>query len=331
MKVRHVRRDPGANLAVFESRPAVPRVEARGQIEVSTEDVRDARRSIAIRYAGLELGTAYAAPCSHERYPFRLRPDHLRVWERGDPGRCPAPRPSAHDGEPPSVPRGESQAGRQPARSRERGSRSDYVRAPTPWARLGCGRSAVGAAGRWHTIGTPSAWPVASSTSASAEPTPEPTFPCWSRTWMSGLRRRHRRAPARPYPRLPTHQANRSDPKDATMLPMRVHGDSYVLREDNGGEGGVVPQDIRIAISQDMGIPKGISVPGCPRPDSSSPPSSSRAVPRARSPAPTGLAGLDQPPRRPLPPGGRAGLRASLQTPASLAQGDRTRARRPGH
>ena len=84
VKVRHVRRDPRVSFVVFEPWPPFRGLEARGLVEITTEAVGEARRSIAIRYAGLERGTAYAAPRSHEGYLFRLRPEHLRAWDFAD-------------------------------------------------------------------------------------------------------------------------------------------------------------------------------------------------------------------------------------------------------
>jgi PPOX class probable F420-dependent enzyme len=84
VKVRQVRRDPRVALTVFEPRPPFRGLEARGLVEVRTEGVREARRSIAVRYAGPELGTSYAAPRAEEGFLFRLKPDELRVWDLAD-------------------------------------------------------------------------------------------------------------------------------------------------------------------------------------------------------------------------------------------------------
>jgi PPOX class probable F420-dependent enzyme len=83
-KVPQVRRDPRVSLTVFEPRPPFRGLEARGVVEVSEEGVREARLSIAVRYAGSELGTRYAAPRPHDGFLFRLRPEHLRVWDLAD-------------------------------------------------------------------------------------------------------------------------------------------------------------------------------------------------------------------------------------------------------
>lgn len=84
VKLRHVHRDPRVALTVFEPRPPFRGLEARGLVEVTEKGVREARRSIAVRYAGQELGTAYAAPRAEEGFLLRLQPSQVRAWDFAD-------------------------------------------------------------------------------------------------------------------------------------------------------------------------------------------------------------------------------------------------------
>lgn len=83
-KLVHVRRDPRVILTVFEPRPPFRGLEARGLVQVSAEGVREVRRSIAVRYAGPQLGSAYAAPRAEEGFLFRLEPESIRAWDLAD-------------------------------------------------------------------------------------------------------------------------------------------------------------------------------------------------------------------------------------------------------
>ena len=59
-KVRNLRRDPRCLLVMFEARPPFRGVEVRGKAEIeSGEQVGRARRSIAVRYLGVEAGERF--------------------------------------------------------------------------------------------------------------------------------------------------------------------------------------------------------------------------------------------------------------------------------
>ena len=81
VKARHVRRDPRASIAVYESDPPYRGIELRGTARLVDDDVVEAQRRIAVRYLGSEAGEAYAAAPSGREIILRLEPGELRTWD----------------------------------------------------------------------------------------------------------------------------------------------------------------------------------------------------------------------------------------------------------
>jgi PPOX class probable F420-dependent enzyme len=81
LKVQHLRRDPRANIVVYEHVPPYRGIEVRA--EARLEDAGDAVRAIAVRYLGERDGTAYADGGVDDTL-IRLEPGRLRAWDFAD-------------------------------------------------------------------------------------------------------------------------------------------------------------------------------------------------------------------------------------------------------
>jgi len=84
VKARHVRRDPRASIAVYESDPPYRGLELRGNPRLVEDGTVDAQRRIAVRYLGAEAGEAYGAVPSGREIIVRLEPGELRTWDFAD-------------------------------------------------------------------------------------------------------------------------------------------------------------------------------------------------------------------------------------------------------
>jgi PPOX class probable F420-dependent enzyme len=80
-KVRQLRRDPRANIVVYEHVPPYRGIEVRG--EARLEEAGDAVRHIAARYLGERDGAAYADSAGDDTL-IRLEPGRLRAWDFAD-------------------------------------------------------------------------------------------------------------------------------------------------------------------------------------------------------------------------------------------------------
>ena len=131
-------------------------------------------------------------------------------------------------------------------------------------------------------------------------PRPNPRHPARPGPPRPRRQRRHRRTPPRahhrPHPRLPTHRTPRPNPEIQTRTPMRVRICSDVLRHHTWRLSSVLVQDIGTGVSRHRKRSRSSARDArrCRKPAWSSPPSSSRAAPRPRSPAPTGCRRLGQ-------------------------------------
>jgi PPOX class probable F420-dependent enzyme len=83
VKVRHLRRDPRASIAVYEQVPPYRGVELRAHARLVTEGAHDVARRLAVRYLGAEEGEAYVAGGGDD-VVIRLEPGELRAWDFAD-------------------------------------------------------------------------------------------------------------------------------------------------------------------------------------------------------------------------------------------------------
>jgi PPOX class probable F420-dependent enzyme len=81
VKVKQLRRDPRANIVVYEHVPPYRGIEVR--CEARLEDAGDTVRRIAIRYLGERDGAAYAESAGDDTL-IRLEPGRLRAWDFPD-------------------------------------------------------------------------------------------------------------------------------------------------------------------------------------------------------------------------------------------------------
>jgi PPOX class probable F420-dependent enzyme len=81
-KVRQLRRDPRANIVVYEHVPPYRGIEVRGEARLE-EAAGDAVRHIAARYLGERDGAAYADSAGDDTL-IRLEPGRLRAWDFAD-------------------------------------------------------------------------------------------------------------------------------------------------------------------------------------------------------------------------------------------------------
>jgi PPOX class probable F420-dependent enzyme len=84
VKARHVRRDPRASLALYESDPPYRGLELRGAPRLVDEDVTETQHRIAVRYLGAEAAESYGAEPSGKEITLRLEPGDLRTWDFAD-------------------------------------------------------------------------------------------------------------------------------------------------------------------------------------------------------------------------------------------------------
>jgi PPOX class probable F420-dependent enzyme len=83
VKVRHLRRDPRASIAVYEQVPPYRGVELRARARLVAEGAHDVARRLAVRYLGDEQGEAYVAGGGDD-VVIRLEPGELRAWDFAD-------------------------------------------------------------------------------------------------------------------------------------------------------------------------------------------------------------------------------------------------------
>ena len=82
-KVKHLRRDPRANIVVCEHVPPYRGVEVQTTARLLTSDVEEATLRIASRYLGPEGAAAYVASGGDDLL-VRLEPGVLRAWDFAD-------------------------------------------------------------------------------------------------------------------------------------------------------------------------------------------------------------------------------------------------------
>jgi PPOX class probable F420-dependent enzyme len=82
VKVRQLRRDPRANIVVYEHVPPYRGIEVRAEARIESAPPGTAHR-IAIRYLGERDGAAYAASAPDDTL-IRLEPGRLRAWDFAD-------------------------------------------------------------------------------------------------------------------------------------------------------------------------------------------------------------------------------------------------------
>jgi PPOX class probable F420-dependent enzyme len=83
VKVKHLRRDPRANVVVYEHEPPYRGVELRAQAQLLTDGALEAARRLAVRYLGAAAGAAYAARTADDTL-IRLEPGVVRAWDFAD-------------------------------------------------------------------------------------------------------------------------------------------------------------------------------------------------------------------------------------------------------
>ena len=81
VKLRHLAANPECVLVVFEAVPPFRGVEVRGVAELKEGDVTPARRAIAGRYLGEEVGRRFAAERATPGVLLRLAAADPRVWD----------------------------------------------------------------------------------------------------------------------------------------------------------------------------------------------------------------------------------------------------------
>ena len=82
-KVKHLQRDPRANIVVCEQTPPYRGVELRCEVRLVTTGVDEATIRIASRYLGAEGGAAYAESGGDDLL-VRLEPGDVRAWDFAD-------------------------------------------------------------------------------------------------------------------------------------------------------------------------------------------------------------------------------------------------------
>jgi PPOX class probable F420-dependent enzyme len=82
-KVRNLRRDPRCLLVIFETSPPFRGIEVRGTAEIEqVQRIAETRRSIAVRYLGVEAGNRFAsARADLPSVLVRVRTAHARTWD----------------------------------------------------------------------------------------------------------------------------------------------------------------------------------------------------------------------------------------------------------
>mgnify|MGYP001024770833 FL=1 len=85
IKVRHLRRDSRASLAVYDNEPPYRGVEVRTTAQLLDAGRTNLSREMAVRYLGQDAGEAYAAAAgSADLVLVRLEPGELRTWDFAD-------------------------------------------------------------------------------------------------------------------------------------------------------------------------------------------------------------------------------------------------------
>jgi PPOX class probable F420-dependent enzyme len=82
-KVKHLQRDPSANIVVCEHTPPYRGVELRGTAQLLTTGVEEATIRIASRYLGPQAAADYAESGGDDLL-VRLEPGHVRAWDLAD-------------------------------------------------------------------------------------------------------------------------------------------------------------------------------------------------------------------------------------------------------
>jgi PPOX class probable F420-dependent enzyme len=82
VKVGHLRRDPRANIVVYEHAPPYRGIEVRADARLEAAPAEIVRR-IALRYLGEEQGAAYTEQGEDDTL-IRLEPGRLRGWDFAD-------------------------------------------------------------------------------------------------------------------------------------------------------------------------------------------------------------------------------------------------------
>jgi hypothetical protein len=82
-KVKHLRRNPRANIVVCDQTPPYRGVELRAAARLVTTGVEEATVRIASRYLGARAGAAYAGRAADDLI-VRLEPGALRTWDFAD-------------------------------------------------------------------------------------------------------------------------------------------------------------------------------------------------------------------------------------------------------
>jgi PPOX class probable F420-dependent enzyme len=83
VKTRHLRRDPRANIVVYEQRPPFRGVEVRGRARLEPAEAPAAARRIAVRYLG-EASAAQYVEAVVDDMLIRLEPGAIRAWDFAD-------------------------------------------------------------------------------------------------------------------------------------------------------------------------------------------------------------------------------------------------------
>jgi PPOX class probable F420-dependent enzyme len=84
VKARHVRGDPRASVAVYESDLPYRGIELRGTGRIVADASAEAQRRIAVRYLGRQAGEAYASEPSGREVILRVEPGEMRIWDFAD-------------------------------------------------------------------------------------------------------------------------------------------------------------------------------------------------------------------------------------------------------
>jgi PPOX class probable F420-dependent enzyme len=82
VKVEHLRRDPRANIVVYEHAPPYRGIEVRADARLEAAPAETVR-AIAIRYLGEDEGAAYLEGGEDDTL-IRLEPGQLRAWDFAD-------------------------------------------------------------------------------------------------------------------------------------------------------------------------------------------------------------------------------------------------------
>jgi PPOX class probable F420-dependent enzyme len=81
IKVRHLKRDPRASIAVFESEPPYRGIEVLSEARILPNGDTGTMRRIAMRYVSAEHAERYVDP---DAVLIRLQPTDLRAWDFAD-------------------------------------------------------------------------------------------------------------------------------------------------------------------------------------------------------------------------------------------------------